>query len=84
MSGTVINTEQLKDKVRIDLVCDQGKDKVSVFVELTAAARCVEPFSSVSLQNEWVLWTPESRPWRDYKLKKIGESFKTPESGVVK
>jgi hypothetical protein len=82
IGGTVVNTEEFKDKIRIDVVCDHYKDKCSVYVELTAAARCIERDSSVWWHGDFILWTPKSRAFRDYQIKKIGNSFTTKEKDV--
>jgi hypothetical protein len=79
IGGTVTQTVEFKDKIRIDVVCDQGKDKLSVCVELTPAARCIERDDSIWWHSEYVLWSTKNRDLlRDYKLKKIGFSFPTP------
>jgi hypothetical protein len=84
VGGIVINTEELKDKIRVDLVDESTKDHLSLYVELTPAARCIQDDDSMWIQNKWALWTPKTRPWRDYQLKRIGNTFVTPGNEVEK
>lgn len=78
IGGTIINIEEFKDKIRLDLVDDKTKDKLSVYVELSAAAKCIQEDDSAWVQNQWVLWTPKMRYFHDYKLNKVGNTFVTP------
>jgi hypothetical protein len=75
--GIVIDTEELKNKIRIDIVTDQYKEKHSVFVERTAAARCIQPDDSAFWNGNYVFWSPKFRYFHDYPLKQIGQSFVT-------
>lgn len=92
VGGTIIQTEEFAkaNKLRLDIVTDQGKDKYSVFVELSAAARCVqEDDSAFWSENKndsdgssgTVFWSPKMRYFHDYPLKKIGKSFQTEKAG---
>lgn len=78
VGGTVVDTKIVDKKLRIDVVADRGSDKASIYVELTDAAKCVQPDDAIWWQGEHALWTPKIRCWHDYKLKRIGNSFTTP------
>jgi hypothetical protein len=74
IGGTVINTEELKDSVRIDVITDQYKENHHVYLELTAAAKCIQEDDSLFFNSEYAFWSPKSRAFRDYKLNKISDS----------
>ncbi len=74
VGGTVFETITVEDKGRVWINCEDKGDKCAIYVEDTAAARCVEPGDSIWWQGEWALWSPRSCAFRDYKLKRIGES----------
>ncbi len=46
----------------------------AIYVEQTAAARCVQPDDSVYWDMEWARWSPKSRAFRDFHLKRVGTS----------
>jgi len=77
IGGTVINTEELSDRVRIDIITDQYKEKHSIYLELTAASKCIQDDDSLFFNSEYAFWSPKSRAFRDYKLNKISDSKDT-------
>ncbi len=46
----------------------------AIYIEDTAAGRCIQEKDSVWWQGEQCLWTPRNRVFRDYPLKRIGYS----------
>jgi hypothetical protein len=74
IGGIVINIEELSDSVRIDIVTDKYKEKHSVYLELTAAAKCIQDDDSLFFNSEYAFWSPRSCAFRDYKLSKISDS----------
>ncbi len=46
--------------------------KCAIYVEDTAAARCVQDKDSIYWQGSQVFWSPRSRAFRDYPLKRLG------------
>ena len=80
VGGTVIETINVPatdtKSARVWINCEEDKsgDQCAIYVEDTAAARCVQPKDSVWWQSEHAMWTPRSCAFRDYKLKRIGFS----------
>ena len=70
--GTVVNTKIVGNKLQVD-VNDRGS--ASVYVEITDASKCIERGDSLWWQDKSAFWTPKTRCWHDYRLKKIGEAF---------
>lgn len=73
IGGTVLDTKIIGDKVRIDIITDQYKECHSAFTELTAAAKCIQPDDSAFWNDTTIFWSPKSRCWRDYQLKRIDD-----------
>ncbi len=74
IGGTVINTEELSDSIRIDIITDQHKEKHHVYLELIPAARCIQDDDALFFNSEYAYWSPKSRAFHDYKLNKISDS----------
>jgi len=68
-------TAKLPARVWINTKEDcSGGETCAIYVEQTAAARCVQPEDSVYWDMEWARWSPRSRAFRDYQLKRVGSS----------
>lgn len=87
IGGTVVEIIQLEDKIWLN--CEEETkpkwddknykvNQCGVFVEKTAASKCVQIYDSIWWQGENVMWTPnkhrDNPKLKDYKLKKIGNS----------
>lgn len=76
VGGTVVETITVEEKGKIWINCkdDKTKENCAIYVEDCAAARCIEPEDSVWWQADKAYWSPRSRAFRDYELKRIGTS----------
>lgn len=83
VGGKVVETIELEDKIWIN--CEDEKtpqwndknysnDQCAIYVEKTAAARCIQEGDSLWWQGDHAMWTPRKRAFTDFKLKKIGSS----------
>ena len=82
--GNVIETIELKDKIWINVEDDTkpkwddknfSQKQMSVFVEKSHAARCVQNCDQITFESDSadILWTPRKKSFTDYRLKKIGK-----------
>lgn len=49
-----------------------GGDIKAIYLEQTAAARCIQPEDSVYWIEQVAYWSPRSRAFRDYQLNRVG------------
>lgn len=49
-----------------------GGDLKAIYLEQTAAARCIQPEDSVYWTEQVAYWSPRSRAFRDYQLNRVG------------
>lgn len=83
VGGTVVEIIELEDKIWLNCeeeVKPKWDDKnykvnqCAVYVEKTDAAKCVQIYDTIWWQGEHVMWNPRKAKFKDYKLKKIGNS----------
>jgi len=83
VGGKVVETIELEDKIWIN--CEDEKipqwndknysnEQCAVYIEKTAAGRCVQEGDSIWWESDSVMWTPRKKAFKDFKLKKIGSS----------
>lgn len=79
--GKVVETIELEDKIWVnceDETVPQWNDKnfapkqSAIYIEKTAAGRCVQDGDTIFWEGEYALWTPRKKAFTDYKLKRVG------------
>lgn len=71
--GTVIFYKELENKIQVDFITDQYKEKGTVFLEKVSAAKCIQEDDSIFTNGEYAYWSPKGRYFRDYKLNVVSE-----------
>lgn len=83
IGGTVTDTVNCGEKVWINTEEKPGYSPCAIYVENTAAARCVQPGDIVWWQSGTAYWTTANKKIVEHKLKKVGFSgIETPKRQV--